>query len=225
MTLPTWLIWLSIAALAVALASAAYVLYDIVRCRRQMMTIMKWVWPITALYMGPIAIWAYRTLGLAGQQHQEDRGDSTEPSWRDVFKAVTHCGAGCTLGDIVGEWGIFIMGVTLAGVALWPEYIADFLLAYILGIVFKYFSIAPMRGLGVKDGLVAAVKADTLALTAFEVGLFGWMVLTSFIFFDHHLHPDSSVYWFMMQIGMVVGFATSFPMNWWLIKRGLKEKM
>ena len=225
MTLPTWLIWLSIAALAVALASAAYVLYDIVRCRRQMMTIMKWVWPITALYMGPIAIWAYRTLGLAGQQHQEDRGDSTEPSWRDVFRAVTHCGAGCTLGDIVGEWGIFIMGVTLAGVALWPEYIADFLLAYILGIVFQYFSIAPMRGLGVKDGLVAAVKADTLALTAFEVGLFGWMALTSFIFFDHHLHPDSSVYWFMMQIGMVVGFATSFPMNWWLIKRGLKEKM
>ena len=225
MTLPTWLIWLSIAALAVALASAAYVLYDIVRCRRQMMTIMKWVWPITALYMGPIAIWAYRTLGLAGQQHQEDRGDSTEPSWRDVFKAGTHCGAGCTLGDIVGEWGIFIMGVTLAGVALWPEYIADFLLAYILGIVFQYFSIAPMRGLGVKDGLVAAVKADTLALTAFEVGLFGWMALTSFIFFDHHLHPDSSVYWFMMQIGMVVGFATSFPMNWWLIKRGLKEKM
>jgi len=225
MTLPTWLIWLSIAALAVALASAAYVLYDIVRCRRQMMTIMKWVWPITALYMGPIAIWAYRTLGLAGQQHQEDWGDSAEPSWRDVFKAGTHCGAGCTLGDIVGEWGIFIMGVTLAGVALWPEYIADFLLAYILGIVFQYFSIAPMRGLGVKDGLVAAVKADTLALTAFEVGLFGWMALTSFIFFDHHLHPDSSVYWFMMQIGMVVGFATSFPMNWWLIKRGLKEKM
>jgi Domain of unknown function (DUF4396) len=28
-----------------------------------------------------------------------------------------------------------------------------------------------------------------------------------------------------MQIGMVVGFATSVPMNWWLIKRGLKEKM
>ena len=44
-------------------------------------------------------------------------------------------------------------------------------------------------------------------------------------FFAHHLHPDSPVYWFMMQIGMVVGFATSFPMNWWLIKRGLKEKM
>ena len=74
-------------------------------------------------------------------------------------------------------------------------------------------------------GLVAAAKADFISLTAFEVGLFGWMALTSFIFFDHHLHPDSSVYWFMMQIGMVVGFATSFPMNWWLLEHGFKERM
>jgi hypothetical protein len=29
----------------------------------------------------------------------------------------------------------------------------------------------------------------------------------------------------MMQIGMVVGFVTSYPMNWWLIKQGLKEEM
>ena len=35
----------------------------------------------------------------------------------------------------------------------------------------------------------------------------------------------SPVYWFMMQIGMVLGFATSYPMNWWLIQKGLKETM
>jgi Domain of unknown function (DUF4396) len=29
----------------------------------------------------------------------------------------------------------------------------------------------------------------------------------------------------MMQIGMLVGFATSYPMNWLLIKRGIKEAM
>lgn len=78
--------------------------------------------------------------------------------------------------------------------------------------------------LGVKDGVFAAIKADTLSLTAFEVGLFGWMALTSFVFFNHQLHPDSPVYWFMMQSGMVIGFATSYPMNWWLISKGIKDK-
>jgi hypothetical protein len=51
------------------------------------------------------------------------------------------------------------------------------------------------------------------------------MAIYQFIIFDHKLHPDVPVYWFMMQIGMVVGFASAYPMNWWLIKKGIKEAM
>jgi hypothetical protein len=29
----------------------------------------------------------------------------------------------------------------------------------------------------------------------------------------------------MMQIAMLVGFATSYPVNWWLITAGFKERM
>ena len=29
----------------------------------------------------------------------------------------------------------------------------------------------------------------------------------------------------MMQLAMLCGFATAYPVNWWLIRRGLKEKM
>jgi hypothetical protein len=29
----------------------------------------------------------------------------------------------------------------------------------------------------------------------------------------------------MMQIGMLAGFLTSYPVNWWLVRRGIKEKM
>ena len=45
------------------------------------------------------------------------------------------------------------------------------------------------------------------------------------VFFDHNLHPDNPAYWCMMQIGMVIGFATAYPMNWWLIRQGIKEAM
>jgi len=84
----------------------------------------------------------------------------------------------------------------------------------------------PMRHLSPREGNAAALKADALSLTAFEVGLFGWMLLQRFVFFHAHpLHPDEARYWFMMQLGMVLGFVTSYPMNWWLIKRGIKEAM
>jgi hypothetical protein len=52
------------------------------------------------------------------------------------------------------------------------------------------------------------------------------MGLAYFVFFtDPHLAPDSIVFWFMMQIGMIIGFATSYPANHVLIQRGVKEAM
>lgn len=100
----------------------------------------------------------------------------------------------------------------------------DYILAYLLGIAFQYFSIAPMRGISGLAGIWAAIKADTLSLTAFEMGLFGWMAIAHFLIFPH-VKEDMATYWFMMQIGMCLGFLTAYPMNWWLIKRGLKEAM
>jgi len=29
----------------------------------------------------------------------------------------------------------------------------------------------------------------------------------------------------MMQIAMLCGFVTSYPVNWWLLRSGVKEKM
>lgn len=110
--------------------------------------------------------------------------------------------------------------------SLWPEYIADYVPAFTLGIAFQYFSIAPMRNLGVREDILVALKADTLSLTAFEAGLFGRMALMQFVFFPvKHLHPDHAVYWFLMQVGMILGFVISFPVNGWLLKRGIKEPM
>ena len=33
------------------------------------------------------------------------------------------------------------------------------------------------------------------------------------------------MFWFLMQIGMAIGFLTSFPANAWPIKSGIKERM
>lgn len=143
----------------------------------------------------------------------------------DIFVATSHCGGGCTLGDIIAEFGIFFLGIIIAGIALWPELIGGFTLAFLLGVVFQYFSIVPMRHLSPGEGIIAALKADARALTAFEVGLFGWMALMRFVFFHPPLHPDEVTYWFMMQVGMVIGFLTSYPMNWWLVRAGIKEAM
>lgn len=39
------------------------------------------------------------------------------------------------------------------------------------------------------------------------------------------LKVDTAEFWSTMQVAMIFGFLTSYPVNWWLLKAGLKEKM
>ena len=226
---PTWLTVVAWAALASALATAAVIVFDIYgRGHRQAMAVMDAVWPVTALYSGPVAWLAYRRWGRLNSPKYQEKA-RTRPDYGEsvsVGIGVSHCGAGCTLGDIAGAWLVFVAGWQLLGLALPAEYIVDFALAFLLGIAFQYFAIAPMRHLGFRDGLKAALKADTLSLTAFEIGLFGWMAVIQLILFTRpHLTPDHAAYWLLMQVGMVLGFLTAYPVNVWLIRRGVKTAM
>ena len=232
--------WLNVVASVVgiaSIASAIVVTLDILAGHRQKMAIMNLVWPITALYFGPIGLWAYLHMGRnqpgahgnSAESHHEQghHGDGPKrPFWQSVFMATSHCGAGCTLGDTIGEGGIYLLGITLFGSTLATAFLVDFVLAYAFGIIFQFFTIAPMRGLGVWDGLKSAVKADTISLVAFEVGMFGFMAINRLVLFPYAPpEPNSVTYWFLMQIAMIVGFATSYQANWWLVKTGIKEAM
>ncbi len=238
-------------ALGVAFLCAFAILWDIVRGYRQQMAIMNAVYPITALYWGPVAVWFYFRRGKRmshrwAEEHGNDMeemmssGDEDPPSylpfakknWWPISKGVSHCGAGCTLGDICGEWIVYATAWMIplfaaeAANTLMAMYVADFVLAWTFGIVFQYFSIVPMReDLGRLAGIWQAIKADTLSIVAFQVGLFGYMALYHLVLWQPPLTTASPAYWFMMQVGMVVGFFTAWPVNTWLIKAGIKEKM
>jgi hypothetical protein len=229
-------------------ASALVILADeVLLGHRQQMWIMNLVHPITALYWGPVWLWAYFRNGrrssqkvmaaearrLAREGADVDRlqkeGRSTDDRhlrrWH-VANADSHCGAGCTLGDITGEWIVFALGWTIAGATLWPEILLDFPLAWTFGIVFQYFTIVPMRrDVGRLEGLWLAIRADTLSILAFQLGLFGWMILSAEVIWQPPLGIDTAAHWWMMQVGMILGFFTAYPVNRWLVKRGWKEKM
>jgi hypothetical protein len=61
------------------------------------------------------------------QQMPEDQmtqdSSNGSPFYVSVLIGVTHCGAGCVLGDIVGEWIVYGTNVTINGRSLWPEFL------------------------------------------------------------------------------------------------------
>ena len=244
MVIPAWLHVLSIASLLLGALCALVIAADLVR-HPQHMWIMNVVWPVTALFGSVWIVWQYFTYGRLAEDKRAkaamDRGQAM-PSEQTPFPVLVgngalHCGSGCTLGDIVAEWLVFLVPTiavwfgygSLFGERIFAIWLVDYLFAYAFGIVFQYFTIAPMRDLGFAAGIWAAIKADTLSLTAWQVGMYGFMALADFYLFGSllgtRLRVDTVEFWFMMQIAMICGFLTASPVNWWLIRAGLKEKM
>lgn len=233
MAYPQWLEILSIASLSLAGACCLLIILDITAGHRQHMAIMNVVWPVTALYFGPMAVWAYFKWGrlstheavMQAQEHGRGNPGMHKPFWQQSALAATHCGSGCTLGDIIAAWLLFAFPLVLFGRKLFGDWVIEYVIAFLLGIAFQYFTIKPMRGLSAKESLKAALKADTLSLTAWQIGMYGWMALATFVIFRHEIRHNDLVFWFMMQIAMWLGFATSLPVNWWLLKKHIKEPM
>lgn len=202
--------------------------------RPQHMSIMNITWPITGLYMPVIGWIAYWFMGRpdgmprdGGHAHDHGGGHhhAPKPKWQSVFVGVTHCGGGCTLGDavaapIVAATGFIVLGSTLLG-----HYVGAFIGAYLFGLAFQILPAMEMGETNIAKAFINAVKADTVSLVAFEIGMFAWLAIAFLGILGNEPSVASPVYWFQMQIAMVIGFVTAYPANWWLINRGIKHGM
>jgi hypothetical protein len=108
------------------------------------------VYIINATYLWPITLWVYVRHGRPSKpqqssydhseamQHDQTHDKSEDitmeghdayhhhhggdgPMFATITIAVCHCGAGCVLGDIIGEWSVYGAGITIAGRMLWAE--------------------------------------------------------------------------------------------------------
>jgi hypothetical protein len=127
--------------LAFGFVSAGIIAIDIALGRRQMMAVMNVVWPITALYSGPLGLAAYFFVGRAmpmmahdGRMHHQM---PAKPFWQRVLISTTHCGAGCTVGDVISEMLLFSGSFRLEDSVLLARYVSDYVLAYLFGVGFQ----------------------------------------------------------------------------------------
>lgn len=215
--------------MGMCILSSSIIEIDILMGRYQKMTIMNVVWPITGLYLGPFSLYYYFKKKRAKKHAPAHKKTHTKHVHRkkitldDVFMSSLHCGAGCVAGDIVAELIIFFVGITLFGATIWASLFFDYGLALVFGLVFQFFTIkAIKKRLSNFTIIKDAFKADILSITTFEIGLFGWMI-ASFFIFSPELMANQVIFWFMMQVGMILGLLTTMPMNYLLIKWGIKS--
>jgi hypothetical protein len=222
--IPIWLTVLSWTFVGLALASAAWIAYDILgRGHRQRTAAMGAIWPITALYLGPLAILAYSRWGRPrSEQWQREHGEVAEKSLTAAaVTGGTPGGAASAIGHVIGVPLVVYTGLTFLGLDLWAMILAIAVIAVVLLFAFEYFfSTVPARGLDSGRGAGVALTIALVTVLAFDVGMGGWMLILHFFL---GMPPLTDVsFLFLMQVGLVLGFLTGYPAVRLLVQRGVK---
>lgn len=209
---PLWVTPLAWLFLTLALATAVAIAIDIYVGRRRQRTLAaEIVWITSALYLGPFAWMVYAARGRAAATGEAaDRSPVADEPANPVGGLPG--GGASALAHLVGVPLVLASGLTIAGLDLWVMILVIGVLAMVL--LFAYERATRHHG-GLPAG--AAALAAVVTVLAFDVGMGGWMLLLHF----NDLMPPATdgAFWFLMQIGIVLGLATGYPAVAWLSRR------
>jgi hypothetical protein len=131
---------------------------------------------------------------------------------RTAFQATTHCLTGCAIGEILG---------LVIATALGWHFLPSIALAVVLAFVFGYgLTIGPLLGGGLsfRSALRLALIGDTISIVVMEI-TDNAVVLAVPGALDASLLD--LLFWGSLALSLVIAFVVAFPVNRWLIARGL----
>lgn len=134
------------------------------------------------------------------------------PLNRTAFSATLHCLTGCAIGEVLG---------VVIGSALGWGTVATIALAIVLAFFFGYgLTMLPLLRSGMALGAVLplAFASDTLSITVMEI-VDNLIIVVIPGAMDAGL--ASPLFWGSLAFALAVAFVVTFPVNRWLISRGL----
>lgn len=210
---PDWLTPIAWAYIAASLITAAYLAYDIYLQRHRHKTLAsELVWVTSALYLGPIAAVLYhrygRTTGRVEDTHADRQPTAIGGLPGGGASAVSH---------LIGVPLVIASGLTIAGINLWVMILTIAVLASALLFIYERTAIRAAHPNHTRTSVVAAAGAAILTVLAFDIGMGGWMLLLHFN--EYMPAATEGSFWFLMQIGIVLGLLTGYPAVRWLTTR------
>ena len=205
--------WFALTALAVA-----YVAYD-AYFHNPELTVMKWGWVLVTLYMGPIG------LGLYILACKEPRPFTHEefitPLWKQAMGSTIHCVAGDATGIIAAA-----TITALLGFPMWLDLTIEYAAGFAFGLlIFQALFMKDMMGGSYRKAVRMSFLPEWLSMNMVMAGMIPAMVVLMMGRDMRAMEPGQLLYWGTMSFGVIVGFATAYPVNWWLVAKGLKHGM
>ena len=180
--------------------------------------VMKWGFVLLTAYTGPIGAFLYVLGCREPLPGLHERYIATR--WRQVLGSTMHCVAGDGVGILAGA--VVASYLTLNR----PLEIA---LEYGLGFgfgwtIFQALFMRDMAGGSYRRALATTFLPEFLSMNLVMTGM---MLIASLgrNAIGGRFSPLTPEFWFVMSMALLFGFLTAYPINWWLVAKGLKHGM
>jgi hypothetical protein len=131
---------------------------------------------------------------------------------RTAFSATVHCLTGCAIGEVLG----MVVGTAL-GLGTWTTVVLSVVLAFVFG---YSLTMLPLfrAGLALKTAAALAFAADTASIALMEVVD---NLIMIYVPGAMESGPRTGLFWASLVASLVIAGAVAFPLNRWLIGRGM----
>jgi FtsP/CotA-like multicopper oxidase with cupredoxin domain len=202
--------------LIIAVLSALYVGYDQFRNNPEA-PVMKWGFVLVTLYMGPIGLLLYVMADKEPFAGTHER--FIQPLWKQGVGSTVHCVAGDATGII------FAAAVTaLLGFPMWIDVIVEYVFGFLLGLlVFQSLFMRAIMGGSYSENVHRSFVPELLSMNMMMAGMAPVMILLMMGRDMRAMWPGEPLFWFVMSLGITVGFLIAYPINVWLVAKGMKH--
>ncbi|HEY3054353.1 MAG TPA: DUF4396 domain-containing protein [Thermoanaerobaculia bacterium] len=201
---------------ALAIASTIYVAWDQYRNNPEPI-VMKWGFILVTLYMGPLALLLYV---LADKEPRPGEHEKfIQPLWKQGVGSTIHCVAGDATGIILAA----AITATL-GLPMWIDLIVEYLWGFAFGLfIFQSLFMKSMMGGTYLQNVRKTFVPELISMNFMMAGMGPVMSLLMMGRDMRAMVPTELLFWGVMSVGVMAGFALAYPANVWMVRRSLKH--
>src|SRR5262249_24353261 len=180
--------------------------------------VLKWGFVLLTAYTGVVGAFLYVVGCREPLPGLHERYVATR--WRQTLGSTMHCVAGDGVGILAGAVLSSVFGV--AGLI---EVVVEYILGFAFGwTIFQALFMRDMAGGSYLRALRSTFISELLSMNLLMAGMVPTvMALRAHI--PSAADPTTPSFWFVMSMGLLVGFIFAYPMNWWLVAHHLKHGM
>jgi manganese oxidase len=197
-------------------ASTLYVAWDQYRNNPEPV-VMKWGFILVTLYLGPIGLLLYV---LADKEPRPGTHEAfIKPLWKQGVGSTIHCVAGDATGIIIAA-----VIVALLGLPMWLDLIIEYIAGFAVGLfIFQSLFMKNMMGGSYWENVRKSFMPEFISMNFMMAGMAPVM---SFLMMGRDMRamePTELLFWGVMSLGVMAGFALAYPVNVWMVKQGIKH--